>query len=409
MTPRPTLPRDDNATGRDLGEAELSLLAEAIRSGTLTSTKGTMVPRLEQGFAQRHGVPHCIAASSGTASLHAAIAAVDPEPGDEIITTPITDMGAITPILYQAAIPVFADVDPDTYNVTAQTIAPKITRRTRAIMVTHLFGHPCDMDPIMALAHRAGLPVIEDCSQAFLATSKGRLVGTIGAMGCFSLQQGKHMTCGEGGLLITQDAALARRVRLFVNKAWGYGDPKPDHYFLALNYRLTELQGAVALAQLGKLDGVVAKRQRVAARLDEGLRGLAGIVRPTVTPGATHVYWKYPVQVEEAALGVDVVQFAKRLSELGLVAMPRYIQKPAFDCDVLRERRTFGRSAFPYRGARPPEQAPPPCRAEDYPGTQRALARVLVVPINEFYTEEHIAFICGAFREAAAALAEVRA
>lgn len=398
-----SLPRDDNSTGRDLGEEEIALLTQVIKSGTLTSTKGVMVPKLEEAFAQLYGAKHCVAMASGTASVHTAVAAIDPEPGDEIVTTPITDMGAITPILYQGAIPVFADVDPDTYNVTAATIAPKITSRTRAIIVTHLFGNPCDMAPIMALAGRHGIPVIEDCSQAFLTQYHGRLVGTIGAMGCFSLQQGKHMTCGEGGLLITNNPAMARRVRLYVNKAWGYGDPAPDHYFLALNYRMSELQGAVALAQLQKVRSIVERRRKVAGQLDAGLKNLKGISLPVVTPGGVHTYWKYPVQVEEASLGADVGNFAKQLAALGLVAQPRYIQKPAFMCEVLRERRTFGKSAFPYRGSRP-EGEVKPCNPDEYPGTQRALVRVLVVPINEFYTEEHVRFICATFREAAGAI-----
>jgi len=400
-----SLPRDDNSTGRNLGDEEIALLTEVIHSGTLTSTKGTMVARLETAFAEMHGVLHCVAMSSGTASLHAAVAAVDPAPGDEIISSPITDMGAITPILYQGAIPVFADVDPNTYNVTAETIAPRMTSRTRAIIVTHLFGNPCDMDPILDLASSRGVPVIEDCSQSFLAEYRGRLVGTMGAIGCFSLQQGKHMTCGEGGLLIANDAALGRRARLHVNKAWGYGDPNPDHYFLALNYRMTELQGAVALAQLAKLRSVVESRQSVAAQLDTGLRGLPGVELPVVARTSSHVYWKYPVQIEQQALGVDVGDFARRLAELGVAAMPRYIQKPAFMCQVLRDRVTFRDSAFPYRGSRS-EGEPGAETPDEFPGTYRALSRVLVVPINERYTAEHVALICRAFRQAAMSAAK---
>lgn len=400
MSDRVTLPRDGNASGRDLGAEEIALLTEVITSGTLSETKGTMVRRLERGFADLHGVAHCHAMNSGTASLHAAIAALNPEPGMEIITTPITDMGALTPIMYQGAIPVFADVDPDTFNVTAATIEPRITEHTCAIMATHLFGNPCDMEAIMALAERYKLPVIEDCSQAFLATWRGRRVGTFGAMGCFSLQQGKHMTCGEGGLLITNDAALSRRARLFVNKAWGYGDPKPDHYFLALNYRMSELQGAVALAQLGKLRGVVERRQRIAAALTEGLANIPGVHLPVVPSGASHVYWKYPVQVDEFALGTDLGTFAKRLADLGLIVQPRYIQKPAFMCEVLRDRRTLGTSEFPFKYSRSAPE-PLPYNEAQYPGTLRSLSRVLVVPMNEFYASEHVRFICSTFREAA--------
>jgi dTDP-4-amino-4,6-dideoxygalactose transaminase len=140
---------------------------------------------------------------------------------------------------------VFADVDPRTYNVTAKTIEPCLGDRTKAILVTHLFGNPCEMGEIMELARARNLPVIEDCAQSFLARHGGQHVGTFGAIGCYSLQQRKHITTGEGGLVSTGDGALARRMFLFINKAWGYGDPKPDHYFLALNYRMSELQGAV--------------------------------------------------------------------------------------------------------------------------------------------------------------------
>jgi len=150
--PRPTLPSDQEASGRTLGEEELGLLAEVIRSGTLISTKGTFVKTLEKQFADLLGVKYAHACTSGTAAIHAAVAALDLNPGEEIITSPITDMGALTPILYQGAIPVFADVDPRTGNITADTIAPCLSERTRAIIVTHLFGNPCDMSAILTLA-----------------------------------------------------------------------------------------------------------------------------------------------------------------------------------------------------------------------------------------------------------------
>ena len=156
------LPSDADHTGRNLGQEELDILKRAIDSGTLNCTKGTLVKEFESRFAQKYSVEFCRTTTSGTASIHTAVAAINPEPGDEIISSPITDMGAITPIIYQTAIPIFADVDPLTYNVTSETIAPKITRRTRAIIVTHLFGNPCDMDPIMELADQHDLPVIED-------------------------------------------------------------------------------------------------------------------------------------------------------------------------------------------------------------------------------------------------------
>src|SRR5262245_56522798 len=287
-----TLPSDADHTGRAFGYDELALLRDVLDSGTLNCTRGTQVKAFEREFAERYGLPYARAVSSGTAACHTAIAAIDPEPGDEIITTPITDMGAIAPILYQQAIPVFADVDAMSLNVTPESVAARMTRRTRAIIATHLFGNPCDVIGIKAVADAHGIPVIEDCAQAYLATQKGLLVGTIGAIGTFSLQQGKHMTSGEGGITITADPALARHMTLFSDKAWGYGDPNPDHYFLALNYRMTDLQGAVARAQLTKLEGVVVRRRMSAAQLTQRLLDLPGLTLPEPLPDAAHVYWK---------------------------------------------------------------------------------------------------------------------
>ena len=205
-----SLPNDQNASGRSFDDAELDLLREVLASGCLTSTKGTMVKSFEREFGEMLGGVEAVACSSGTAAIHAAVAVIDPEPGEEIISSPITDMGAIYPILYQGAVPVFADVDPRTANVTAETIAARISERTRAIIVTHLFGAPCEMGPILALAEARGIPVIEDCAQAYGASWQGRPAGTMGAIGCFSLQQGKHLCAGEGGVAVARDPELAR-------------------------------------------------------------------------------------------------------------------------------------------------------------------------------------------------------
>ena len=392
-----TLPSDQEASGRTLGDEEIALVAEAIRSGTLTSTKGTFVKTLERRFAELLGVKHAWACASGTAAVHTTIAAIDPEPGDEIITSPITDMGALAPILYQGAIPVFADVDPDTLNVTAATIRARLSPRTRAIMVTHLFGNPCEMSEIMTLARARGIAVIEDCAQALGTRYDGRPVGTLGAVASFSLQQGKHVTTGEGGLVATNDSALARRMVLFINKAWGYGDPQPDHYFLALNYRMSELHGAVAVAQLPKLGAVVQSRIATAGRLTDRLRGLRGIDTPRVNPRSVHTYWKYCLQVDGGIVEGGAVELGRRLKERGISSSPRYIQKPAFMCEVFQKQRTFGTSRYPFTLARP--EAVDYDRAR-FPGTFAGLERVLVLPWTERYTDEHVDYIADSVRDA---------
>jgi dTDP-4-amino-4,6-dideoxygalactose transaminase len=396
-----TLPSDQDATGRTLGDEEIKALVQAVRSGTLTSTKGEMVHKLETRFAAVLGANHCHACSSGTAALHTAFAALDLEPGDEVITTPITDMGALAPLLYQGLIPVFADVEPHTCNVTAETIAARLSERTRAIVVTHLFGNPCDMSAIMELAYHRNLPVIEDCSQSFLARHDGQLVGTFGTVGCFSLQQGKHITTGEGGLVVTNNPALARRMYLFINKAWGYGDPQPDHYFLALNYRMSELQGAVALAQLPKLEEVVRARQDAADRLTELLRGLPGIETPWVEERAEHVWWKYCLRVDAGVVRGGAPALGKLLREGGIACAPRYIQKPAFQCAVFRDQRTLGSSRWPFTLARPEAVDYSPAR---FPGTFAALEGILVLPWNERYTEGHVDFLAFCIRESVSRL-----
>ncbi|HWM92644.1 MAG TPA: DegT/DnrJ/EryC1/StrS family aminotransferase [Thermoanaerobaculia bacterium] len=398
-----SLPSDQDASGRSFGEEELALLAQVLRSGTLTSTRGTMVRGLEHRFAETLGVRHALACSSGTAAFHTAVAAVDPEPGDEIVTSPITDMGAISPILYQGAIPVFADVDPATCNVTAATIEPCLGERTRAIVVTHLFGNPCDMGPILELARSRGIPVIEDCAQSFLARDQGRMAGTMGTLGVFSLQQGKHVTCGEGGLVVTQDDALARRMFLFVNKAWGYGEPAPDHTFLALNYRLSELQGAVALAQLPRLESFVERRIANASRLDGTLRNLPGIATPLVRAGSVHSYWRYCLRVDPAIVPGGAVALGAQLQRKGIAAAPRYIQKPAFECAVFQRQQTFGQSRWPFTLARPEVLD---FRRSRFPGVSEALDRILVLPWNERFEPGHLDFLAESIHEAAGHLVQ---
>lgn len=385
-----TLPSDQEASGRTLGDEEIALVSEAIRSGTLTSTKGNFVKELEEKFADRLGVKHAYACASGTAAIHVAVAAIDPEPGDEIVTTSITDMGGLTPIIYQGAIPVFADVDPKTWNVTAETIEPCLSDRTKAIIVTHLFGNPCNMSEILELAKSRNIPVIEDCAQAYGAKHNYHHVGTLGTIGCFSLQQGKHITTGEGGFVVSNDDALARRMYLFINKAWGYGDPNPDHYFLALNYRISELQGAVAVAQLKKLDGVISSRITTANKLTEQLHNLAGIETPWTDPRNIHTYWKYCLRVDSQVIPNGPVGLAKLLKEKGIFSAPRYIQKPAFMCEIFQKQRTFGNSRYPFTLARP--EAVDYDRAR-FAGTFAGLESVLVLPWNERYTNDHVDYI----------------
>lgn len=394
------LPSDAEASGRTFAEQERLLLDDVLRVGTLNSTRGTYVHRFEREFAAWLGTKHAIACASGSAAVHCAIAALGLAAGDEVITTPITDMGALTPILYEGAVPVFADVDPATLNVTAATIAAQLTDRTRAIVVTHLFGCPAELDAILALAERRGLAVVEDAAQAFGATCRDRKVGTFGRLAAFSLQQGKHITTGEGGIVCTDDDALARRVFLFVNKAWGYGDAEPDHYFPALNYRMTELQGAVACAQLPKLAGIVAARRAVAAALRDRLRDLAGLYCPDDPAHGTHGYWKFAFRVDPAVVPGGATALGGRMRALGIACVPRYVQKPAFECRVFRDWRRSPVSSLPL-GHNPRGRTDGALfDRRDYPGAIAGLEQVVVLPINERYLPDHVRVVADAIRAA---------
>jgi dTDP-4-amino-4,6-dideoxygalactose transaminase len=391
------LPSDQDASGRTFGAEEIAALTEVLQSGTLITTKGKFGKMLEENFAKRMGVKYAYACNSGSAAVHVAIAAINPNPGDEIVTTSITDMGALTPIVFQGAIPVFADVDPKTLNVTAETIKKVLSDKTKAIIVTHLFGNPCEMQAIMELADSKGIPVIEDTAQSFLATVDGKYVGTIGKIGAFSFQQGKHMTTGEGGIVVTNDDELARRLYLCINKAWGYGDANPDHYFIALNYRMTELQAALAVEQLKKLDYSVEQRQRMAKLLDERLAGVDGIESYKPAEGSTMTYWKYCLRVDDTKIEDGAVGLAKALKTYDVASAPRYVVKPAYKCRVFTEQNTFGDSHFPFNLARPEAVD---YNDDNFQGTIKGLHDVLVLPINERYEEEHIEFLASSIREA---------
>ena len=391
------LPSDQDISGRTFGAEEIAAVTEVLQSGVLITTKGKYGKLLEKEFAEKLGVKYAYACNSGSAAVHVAIAAINPNPGDEIVTTSITDMGALAPIMFQGAIPVFADVCPKTLNVTAQTIEKVLSPKTKAIIVTHLFGNPCVMGEIMELADARGIPVIEDTAQSPLATVDGKYVGTIGKIGAFSFQQGKHLTTGEGGIVVTNDDEMARRMFLFINKAWGYGDANADHYFSALNYRMTELQAALAVEQWKKLDDCVAQRQKMAKILDEKLAGIDGIEVYKSAPNATHVYWKYCLRVDDQVIQDGAVGLAKALKVYDVASAPRYVVKPAYKCQVFREQNTLGDSHFPFNLARPEAVD---YNDDNFQGTIKGLHDVLVLPINEKYEAKHAEFLAESIREA---------
>lgn len=399
------LPSVGDASGRTLGLEEIEALEAVIRSGKLNRTvvANGAVSTFERDFATWLGVDEAVCSTSGTSALHLAVAAIDPNPGDEIIVTPITDFGSVIPILAQNAVPVFADVLPDTWCVDPESIRASITERTKAIMVVHLFGQPADLEPILAIAAERGIPVIEDCSQAYGALYKGRKVGTFGTLGCFSLQQSKHITAGDGGITVTNDPELADRMRLFSDKGWPRKGELRTHLFLGLNYRMTELQGAVAGAQLPKLDGVIERRRKWGDLLASLLEGVPGISFPKLAKGNRSSYWLFPVNVDPEVLGATVGQLTTAISAEGLGVAPGYVM-PLYLTPVLAEANTYGDSHFPF-------ESPYTTRSfRDYksglcPVAESMQSRMFNVPINERYTEADVRSIAAAIRKVAEAFA----
>lgn len=388
------LPSVFGASGRRFGDEEREAVERVLRSGMLSATWGSEVPALEREFAELLGAGHAVACSSGTAALHLAVAAVDPEPGDEIITTPISDMGTVFPILAQNAVPVFADVHPITGNLDVAHVAAAITPRTRAVMAVHLFGKPAPVRELRELCDQRGILLIEDCAQAYLAPVGDTFAGRVGHIGCFSLQQTKHISAGDGGLVVTDDAALARRMRLFADKGWPRDTDERTYLFLALNYRMTELVGAVTRAQLARLPGIVEDRRTAAARATAGIANLAGVTAPPDT--GDHVYWQYPLILDPEIAG-DLHEWAAALTAEGIPANGGYLTSPLYAAPALRERATYGRSGYPLQDVDyPPGLCP---NAEELINR-----RLLVLPWNENYTEADVDDIVSAIRKVHAAL-----
>jgi perosamine synthetase len=304
---------------------------EVLDYGFHNSTSPGISARLEREFAAKFGVGYAILHSNGTATMHAALLAAGVGAGDEVIVPGLTMASTALVAIYVNAIPVFADVDPQTFTISVEDVRRKITRRTRAIIPVSIYGLSPDMDSIMELAREYDLTIIEDNAQCFLGYYKGRVVGSIGHMASFSFQGSKHMTCGDGGILITDDRELADKVRRAA--VLGYPTLSGEagkgallenvrfhptfarHATIGYNFRMPEVAAAVALADLERLDQLVEIRQICARFFDEVIRECKWIVPQATPEGYVNSYWSYAAKLSEE--GPDWVQFRKKFVELG--------------------------------------------------------------------------------------------
>ena len=342
-----------------IGEEECAAAQRVLKRGVLSGFIGAPGPdfdggpevqALEVAWREKFHVRYAVSVNSATSGLYAAIGAAGVGPGDEVIVPPYTmSATAMAPLVY-GAVPVFADIEPETFCIDLDAVRSLITPKTRAIIAVNLFGHPARLHELRALANEQGLILIEDNAQAPLATENGRYAGTIGHIGVFSLNRHKHIQTGEGGVCTTDDDALALRLRLIRN----HGENLTEHYgiddlanLVGFNYRLNELSAAVGLSQLEKSEAIIAEREAYARRLSDGVSGLPGLTPPAVRAGCRHVYYVWPARYDAATVGVPRHIFAKALKAEGVPMDEGYV-KPLYLLPVFQRRIAFGGKGFPF-------------------------------------------------------------
>jgi perosamine synthetase len=314
--------------------------------------------------------------SNGTTALHAAVAALALEPGDEVILPTFTIVSCVTALLGCGAVPVLVDSDPELWTMDVTQLEARVTEKTRAIMPVHIYGHPVDMDPVLELAERRGLAILEDAAEAHGAEYRGRRCGSFGEMSCFSFYANKLVTTGEGGMVVTDDDALAERLRSLRNLGFN-AERRFHHAELGFNYRLTNLQAALGVAQLERVDEIVARKREVAAMYTAALADLAGLQLPAEAPWAKSVYWMYGLVLDEA-MGFDAPAFGEGLRERGVDTRPFFLgmhEQPA-----LHELGLF--------------------EGESYPVAERLARQGLYLPSGLALTDEQVERVCAAVREA---------
>jgi perosamine synthetase len=323
---------------------ELDYVAECVRGGWISS-EGSFVKRFERDFAGFTGRAHGIAVSNGSAALDLAVAALDLEGGGDVILPAFTIISCAAAVVRAGLRPVLVDSDPLTWNIDVAAIEEKITARTRAIMAVHIYGLPVDMDPLLAIAGKYGLPVIEDAAEMQGQTYKGRRCGGFGALSTFSFYANKHVTTGEGGMVVTDDPRLAERCRLLRNLAFG-AERRFVHEELGWNFRMTNVQAALGVAQLEQIEASIAIKRNIGRRYDEAFQDLRG-VRTGIerTAYADNIYWVYGIVLDDD-FPLDAEQAIRKLAEMGVGCRPFFW--PMHEQPVFRRMGLFEGERHPH-------------------------------------------------------------
>lgn len=344
---------------RTMGPGEVAAVQAVVESDCLSGFYGSWgdeflggpkIKEFEAAWAKAFAVKHCVSVNSATSGLYAALGAVGLSPGDEVIVPPYTmSASAVGPLIY-GGIPVFADIEPETFCLDIASVEANITEKTKAIVVVNLFGHPARLHEMRALADRHGIILIEDNAQGPFATENGKFAGTIGHIGVFSLNYHKHIHTGEGGMCVTDDDRLALRMQMIRNHAENIVEPtRHDDLsnMIGFNYRMTELSAAVGIVQLERAEELIGKRVHIAHRLTEGTKDLEGFAAPVERAGSRHVYYVWTPKIDPAVLGVSRDMLVKALAAEGVPLYPGYV-RPLYLLPAFQKRMAMGRDHFPF-------------------------------------------------------------
>jgi dTDP-4-amino-4,6-dideoxygalactose transaminase len=378
------------------GDAERERLDATLKQDTMFYWQGSQTAELTKRFREVCPVKYVMTCSSGTAALHIAVAAAGIGPGDEVITTGITDVGTVIGVLYQQGVPVFADLGANTYNLDPADVERKITPKTKAIIAVHLTGNPCRMEELRAIADKHKLILIEDCAQAWGAKYREKPVGTIGHVACFSLQQTKQITCGDGGVVGSSDEHIGPLLQRFGDKGASRTQPGLQTIF-ATNYRMTELQAGFAAAQLSRLEHIAEARSHFGNLLNEKLAGMPGIEPHGVDPADRATYWFYMFRMDPKKFECERTKFVKALLAEGVQASAGYIPVPLYGNPVFQKHAFFaGRWPVKELGLTTMDYS-----TVALPETDKILKTGVRIVINESMTDGYMTSVAAAVRKVA--------
>ncbi len=342
-----------------VGNEEIEAVADVVRSGCLSSFYGSWgdkffggpkVKEFEKAWAEKFSVKHVISVNSATSGLIASMGAIGLGPGDEVIVPPFTMSATVVAPLFYSAIPVFADIEPDTFCLDLKSVERALTPRTKAVCAVNLFGHPAHLHELRRMADDRGFTLIEDNAQGPLAMEKEKYAGTIGHVGVFSLNYHKHIHTGEGGMCVTDDDRLAIRLQLIRNHGENVVDSlgiEDITNLIGFNFRMTELSAAIGLSQLGKIDRHVPRREKLAGALSRGISGLPGLTPPLVRESCRHVFYVWAFRFEEQVVGCPRSVFIEALNAEGFPCWGGYL-RPLYLLPVFQKQIAIGSKGYPF-------------------------------------------------------------